>query len=126
MATRYTEALYRVHSAAHSCAVVFTAGNAVPCNLFTTPSHSQTVPDESALTLTHPINPSRPGSVVHVPASDTHRAHRELHFRLLRHDLVGEISSQLLGFKGRGGVGSLPQVRASALGCVARIKCGCA
>jgi len=58
---------------------------------------------------TAPCTPNRPGTVVHVPAGDPHRAHRELHFRLLRHDLVGEIATAVQALRRAGGVGSLPK-----------------
>ncbi|GBF88382.1 hypothetical protein Rsub_01094 [Raphidocelis subcapitata] len=59
------------------------------------------------------LPPNRPGGVLHVPPGDVNRAHRELHFRLLRHDLVGEIAAAVQALQRMGGVAALPKAEGS-------------
>jgi hypothetical protein len=50
--------------------------------------------------------PARPGTLPHA-AHDPDRAHRELHFRLLRHDVIGPVCDASQAFRQFGGVAGL-------------------
>jgi hypothetical protein len=52
----------------------------------------------------------RPGSLPHA-AHDPDRAHRELHYRLLRHDVVGPVCDAAQAFAQFGGVAGLKSVK---------------
>lgn len=53
---------------------------------------------------------NRPGSLPHA-AHDPDRAHRELHFRLLRHDVVGPVCDAAQAFMQFGGVAGLRTIK---------------
>src|SRR5690349_5964243 len=57
----------------------------------------------------------RPGSLPHA-AHDPDRAHRELHFRLLRHDVVGPVCDAAQAFAQFGGVSGLKSLKVSSCG----------
>lgn len=53
--------------------------------------------------------PRRPGGAGHV-VGDPLRAHKELHFRLLRHDMVAPLARAAALLHGAGGVAAVQQV----------------
>ena len=51
----------------------------------------------------------RAGSVVHMPPGSV-AAHRDLHFRLLRHNLVSDIQTAIRTFMENGGIKTLKKL----------------
>eukprot|EP00775_Hariotina_reticulata_P006331 gene6331-6565_t len=70
------------------------------------------------------IPQNRPGSISHA-AHDPDRAHRELHFRLLRHDLLSPITAAVQAFREFGGVAGLSRLKGrdkALTGCSVRVR----